>query len=206
MKRTICTLLAVALVLGMAVIPASAASVLYGDITADGKINNKDLGRLQQHLNGWDVTVDATAADVTADGKVNNKDLGRLQQYLGGWENVQLGPDEPVFPQVELPEDGYDLDGRGRIFAETVTQDGNTVSVLFVNKDKRWISEETSYIKYICTDAEGNELTTNDKYYGYLYFGMLEVGESIVKTFTLPEGTVKVEFGEYRIYYWTQWA
>ena len=205
MKRMICALLTVALMLGMTVIPASAASVIYGDIDSNGKINNRDLGRLQQYLGDWEVTIDLVAADVDDNGKVNNRDLGRLQQYLGDWD-VQLGPDEPVYPPVELPADNYDLDGKGRIFAETITQDGNTVSVLFVNRHNRWISEETAYIKYICTDAEGNELTLEDKYYGFLYFGMLEVGESIVKTFTLPEGTVKVEFGECFINYWTQWA
>lgn len=205
MKRTICVLLTVALVLGMAVIPASAGAVLYGDIDSNGKINNRDLGRLQQHLGDWEVDIDLIAADVDDNGKVNNRDLGRLQQYLGDWD-VQLGPDEPVFPQVELPENSYDLDGKGRIFAETITQDGNTVSVLFVNKHNRWISEETSYVKYICTDAEGNVLTLDNKYYGFLYFGMLEVGDSVVKTFTLPEGTVQVEFGECYINYWTQWA
>ena len=61
-----------------------------GDVNGDGKINNKDLGLLQQHLNGWTVTVVKKAADANGDGKVNNKDLGLLQQYLNGW-NVELG-------------------------------------------------------------------------------------------------------------------
>ena len=61
-------------------------TVLVGDV----KVNNKDLGRLQQYINGWEVEVDLTACDVTGDGKVNNKDLGRLQQYINGWD-VQLG-------------------------------------------------------------------------------------------------------------------
>lgn len=61
-----------------------------GDINKDGKINNKDIGLLQQYLNGWDVVVDERAADTNGDGKVNNKDIGLLQQYLNGWE-VELG-------------------------------------------------------------------------------------------------------------------
>ncbi|MBR2319364.1 MAG: hypothetical protein IKA50_01090 [Clostridia bacterium] len=63
---------------------------LAGDVNSDGKVNNKDLGRLQQYVNGWDVSISASAADVNGDGKVNNKDLGRLQQYVNGWD-VELG-------------------------------------------------------------------------------------------------------------------
>lgn len=57
-----------------------------GDTTDDGKVNNRDLGRLQQYLNDWDVEMNMAAADVTGDGKVNNRDLGRLQQYLNDWD------------------------------------------------------------------------------------------------------------------------
>ena len=61
---------------------------ISGDVNGDRVVNNKDLGMLRQHLNGWDVTVDERAADVTRDGKVNNKDLGILRQYLNGWDVV----------------------------------------------------------------------------------------------------------------------
>ncbi len=53
-----------------------------GDANGDGKVNNKDLGLLQQYLNEWPVTVDTVAIDLNGDGKVNNKDLGLLQQLL----------------------------------------------------------------------------------------------------------------------------
>ena len=55
-----------------------------GDANGDGKVNNRDLGLIQQYLNGWDVTIDATACDVNGDGKVNNRDLGLIQQLLNG--------------------------------------------------------------------------------------------------------------------------
>ena len=61
-----------------------------GDVNADGRVNNKDLGLLQQYLSGWDVRVDEKAGDVNNDGRVNNKDLGLFQQYLSGWD-VELG-------------------------------------------------------------------------------------------------------------------
>lgn len=63
---------------------------IFGDVNGDSKINNKDLGLLQQYLNGWEVVVNEKAADVNGDSKVNNKDLGLLQQYLNGWD-VELG-------------------------------------------------------------------------------------------------------------------
>ena len=65
-------------------------SALMGDANGDGKINIRDLGLIQQHLNGWDVELDLTAADANGDGKVNIRDLGLIQQYLNGW-NVELG-------------------------------------------------------------------------------------------------------------------
>ena len=53
-----------------------------GDANGDGKVNNRDLGMLQQHLNDMEITVDATALDLNGDGKVNNRDLGMLQRML----------------------------------------------------------------------------------------------------------------------------
>ena len=55
-----------------------------GDANGDGKVNNRDLGLLQQYLNDWDVILDTKAADLNDDGKVNNRDLGMLQQLLNG--------------------------------------------------------------------------------------------------------------------------
>ena len=59
---------------------------LPGDLNNDGKINIRDLGLLQQHLNGWNVTFEESAADLNGDGKLNIRDLGLLQQYLNGWD------------------------------------------------------------------------------------------------------------------------
>lgn len=59
---------------------------LPGDANKDGKVNVRDLGAMQQYINGWDVDIDMDAADVTGDGKVNVRDLGLLQQYINGWD------------------------------------------------------------------------------------------------------------------------
>ena len=216
MKRIFSGLL-VALLLVSVVAAVSADAVLYGDVDGNGKINNRDLGRLQQHLNHYDVSIDSEAADVRPDGKLNNRDLGLLQQYLNHFD-VTLGPeepdppdpptppDEPEVPSAALPEVGYDLDGRGRVFVDAISQEGSVVTVTFHNTSTKWMTEETSYVEYTCTDAEGNELTLDDKYFGILYFGMLEVGQSRTMTLTLPEGTTQLTFGTCRIVYWSQWA
>ena len=65
-------------------------SYILGDVNDDGQINNKDMGRLQRYLNGWNVTICEAAADTNGDGRINNKDYGLLQRYLNGWE-VELG-------------------------------------------------------------------------------------------------------------------
>ena len=57
-----------------------------GDINGDGKVNMKDLTRLHQYINGWNVTVVESALDVNGDKKVNMKDLTRLHQYINGWD------------------------------------------------------------------------------------------------------------------------
>ena len=55
--------------------------ILRGDVSGDGKVNNRDLGQLQQYLNDWDVSVSAES-DMDGDGRINNRDLGLLQQLL----------------------------------------------------------------------------------------------------------------------------
>lgn len=203
MKKALSLLLSLFLLLTATLSVAATprgAGIAYGDVNADGRINNRDLAVLIRYLNDWDVTVDFTAADVNADGTLSNKDYGLIQQYINEWD-VTLGA-----VAVQLPENGYDVDGRGRIFAEEITRNGNTVTVTFVNRAKRWITEETSYVKYACTDAAGNVLTLPDRNYGTLFLGVLEVGESIRRTFTLPEGTVAVAFTDAYIPYWTSWA
>ena len=205
MKRVCSALLCVVLLLGViAVAPVTAATLWHGDVNEDGNVNNRDLAMLQQHLNGWDVTIHTVAADVNEDGNVNNRDLAMLQQYLNGWD-VELGPVIET-PAVELPAVGYDLDGRGRILVDTISLDGNVVNLTLTNISSKWMTEETSCVAYTCTDADGNVLTTEDKYFGVLYLGMLEALDTDSYTITLPEGTVKLEFGECRINYWSQWA
>ncbi len=89
MKRILSVLLMMVLLLSA--VSVSAATTVYGDLNADGKVNNRDLALLQQYLNEWDVAVDPALADVDGDGRANNRDMALLQQYLNEWD-VTLGP------------------------------------------------------------------------------------------------------------------
>lgn len=59
-----------------------------GDVNGDGKVNVRDLGVMQQYINGWNVNIDLDAADVNDDGKVNVRDLGLMQQSINGWDVI----------------------------------------------------------------------------------------------------------------------
>ena len=91
----------------MGIVSVSAADeIAYGDVDGNGRINNRDLGALQQYLHEWDVDVNLDACDVDGNGRVNNRDLGVLQQYLNEWD-VTLGPEQPegddnIFNDTEL--------------------------------------------------------------------------------------------------------
>lgn len=60
-----------------------------GDINNDGKVNLRDVIRLNQYVAGWNVTVDSGSTDVNGDGKTNLRDVIRLNQYVAGW-NVSI--------------------------------------------------------------------------------------------------------------------
>lgn len=71
--------------------PEPGTTVIYGDVTGDGKVNSADAVRLAQYLAEWGVSIGTKEADVTGDGKINSADAVRLAQYLAEW-GVTLGP------------------------------------------------------------------------------------------------------------------
>ena len=80
--------------------------LVMGDVNNDRRVNNRDLGLLQQYLSGWDVTLNEAAADVNGDERLNNRDLGLLQQYLSGWD-VEFVTPTPVIPDPPVtPDEG----------------------------------------------------------------------------------------------------
>lgn len=87
MKRILSILLVLTVVASVftatSIFQARAALGMMGDINGDGSVDNRDLSRLQQYVNKWDVTVDGEA-DMNGDGSVDNRDLSALQQQLNG--------------------------------------------------------------------------------------------------------------------------
>lgn len=97
---------------------------VVGDVNGDGRVNNRDLGYLQQYLNDWDVRIEGDA-DVNSDSKVNNRDMGELQQIVNdgaaapravATKYISLGaPAEEHYPSNRLARVAWDMtifDGR----------------------------------------------------------------------------------------------
>lgn len=56
--------------------------VVLGDVNGNGKVDNRDVGLLQQYVNEYDVTVHEHAADLDGNGRINNRDLGLLLRLV----------------------------------------------------------------------------------------------------------------------------
>ena len=66
------------------------STLVYGDVNGDGEVNAKDCALVMQHITGWDVKINLTAADVNGDGIVSAKDYAKMVQFINGW-GVTLG-------------------------------------------------------------------------------------------------------------------
>ncbi len=59
-----------------------------GDVNYDGKVNMKDVTRLQKYINKWDVEIKEENCDVNGDNKITMKDIILLQKYINKWDVV----------------------------------------------------------------------------------------------------------------------
>ena len=73
-------------------------TIMYGDVTNDGKITNQDVVYLKRYIAGWTgydaTTLNLDAADVAKDGTVVNKDLVFLKRHIAGWVGYETLPIE----------------------------------------------------------------------------------------------------------------
>jgi len=88
------------------VLPDIVLNPSYGDVNADGRIDQKDVNMLRNMLAADTVVPDPILGkpDVNADGVVNMKDLTLLRRYLEGSWGVEL-PDYSSTLGGTLPED-----------------------------------------------------------------------------------------------------
>ena len=103
MKRVWTVFLAVALLTGT--LSVSAAVKVVGDVNGDGRVNNRDVGHLQQYLSDWDVT--AVDADLNGDGRVNNRDMALLQQTVNEGKGVPMYAAAATYTNLGAPAASY---------------------------------------------------------------------------------------------------
>lgn len=121
MKRIV-TILTAAMLL-ISTLTAYAHAALWGDVNGDNTVNNRDLGVLQQLLNGWSDAVDA-GADVNGDGAVNNRDLGELQQLLNGGKRETKAVTATGYTDLGAPAAQYYDNLRARCAWDMIIHDG----------------------------------------------------------------------------------
>lgn len=135
---------------------ASAEGYVPGDANMDGKVNVRDLGAVQQYLNGWTVALDKLAADVNGDGKVNVRDVGVMQQYLNGWSVTLVPGGSAVDPNLAAREQailaepdtisfitiGYDGKNQDSPYYKAIQElqntYGKTVEIVMATGDQSW--------------------------------------------------------------------
>ena len=207
-------------------------SYIPGDVDGNGTVNVRDLGRLQQYLNGFDVTINEQAANVTGDSSINVRDYGLLQQYLNGWDVTLQGggstpsepsepsnptepsipptepstpPTQPEEPEVDMPGAGYDLDGKNRIIVSGSELKDNKASFTFKNVSKE-NGKEWIIPEYSRVNYVCYDANGNQLSSGAMTLGALEGGDTITCTITLPAGAVRVAFTGNNLEYWTPWS
>ena len=98
----------------------------YGDVNADGLIDDEDADLLNDYLAGEDVTLkNIYLADINWDGRVDDDDLTALQDILDGHEGVITGVQAVDAQRTPASSSAvYSLDGR------MVAQDGSALGAL----------------------------------------------------------------------------
>ena len=190
MKKALSLLLSLFLLLTATLSVAATprgAGIAYGDVNADGRINNRDLGLLLQYVNSWDVYIHDYAADVTGDGTIGISDALKILQDCMGGDIVQaMRALQRMLADLNassLEITGQPVDQRvtaGETAAFTVTATGDALQYQWYidrNDGKGWQklnnAVEATYVtskadadndgyQYRCvvTDAHGAEATT----------------------------------------------
>lgn len=84
MKRIISSFIILALILGVMLIPSTAAPAWNGDANGDGQINLSDVVTILKHIAKWKIDIDPLA-DFDGNGKVNLSDAALVLKYIAKW-------------------------------------------------------------------------------------------------------------------------
>lgn len=114
MKRTVSSILLLAMIFGMMLIHSTAAPAWLGDANGDGKINLTDVATIMRHVAAWNVEIDPLA-DFNEDGKINLSDVSLVLKYIAQW-NVSADP----LLEAEYGVNAVDFDIPAPSPAETV--------------------------------------------------------------------------------------
>lgn len=175
MKKLMALVLVVSILLSVATVGAATA-ILYGDANGDGRINNKDIGLLQQYVNGWDVqlgptgttTPDVSLSVVTDQTKIlsdiaalgENECTPYIAQLTGKVLTVEPYNEqrESVTLTIKVGDMSivcYQMKGNG---VDTV-KPGDTVTVKGVIKNYFYEGATKGKIEFAWHEASGTEVT-----------------------------------------------
>lgn len=157
----------------------SAAIVQIGDVSADGKLNVRDvIAAMKAIVNAEAIS---RAADVDRDGAVNAKDVVKLMRYLVGWD-VSFAESAPEAANEDPSLDLYFASAMERIAREDTGIHGDETGVIYTAKNefenahlllaakeaKTSLTLEVGDIKNAAGDVLEREVR-----YGYYYSGAM---------------------------------
>ncbi len=143
MRKILCTLLALVLVISMTVIPASAEqnSYLYGDTDFNGKLTASDFLTIQNYLLKHTVMVGNAdqAADIDANNAIASDDLLMLKQHLLGVKAISTTFVPRVWSAVPMTSASMAasgiIGGEGCQVLQYITFDENDGNIAYVGTD-----------------------------------------------------------------------
>ena len=86
----------------------SLKTIIYGDVTCDGKVNLGDVSAALKKIAKWESSINEYAADVDKNAKLNLGDVSKMLKKIAKWEDVSLGNVRMVFENKALTAENED--------------------------------------------------------------------------------------------------
>ncbi len=141
MKRIVCVLLCVCMLLSSALVALPCAAYSVGDLNNDGKFNAVDSNLMRNCILGNDTQAPATyAADINGDGKINSSDAVLILMVVLGSYEISAEP----YPVTEIKLGGTDITQYSVLLPDSFPEWGSEANY-------RYAAEIiTSYVKDAC--------------------------------------------------------